>query len=111
MSISSYLGGKFNARVERADDPDEARQALRSEAYNLVLVNRVIDQDGSSGVELIRELRNDPDTGAVPIMLVSDLPEAQQAAREAGAAPGFGKSELHGSETFERIRLALAEGG
>ena len=95
QSISGYLADRFNAQVEEADGIDDARQAMRSARFSLVLVNRVLDQDGSSGLDLIRAFKEDPDTAAVPMMLVSDHPEAQQAARNLGALPGFGKAELH----------------
>ena len=51
-SISGYLADRFGAEVERADSLDDTRDAMRSARYDLVLVNRVLDEDGSSGVEL-----------------------------------------------------------
>jgi hypothetical protein len=41
------------------------------------------------------------------MMLVSNFPEAQKAALEAGAAPGFGKSSAGSAETAEKLRTAL----
>jgi DNA-binding NarL/FixJ family response regulator len=107
MSISGYLVDRFNAQVEAANGLEDARSAMRSARFNLVLVNRVLDQDGSSGLDLIHALREESGAAGIPMMLVSDLPEAQRAACTLGAAPGFGKAELYGNETFERIRLVL----
>src|SRR5208337_4366811 len=59
-SISGYLADRFGAEVERADSLDDTRDAMRSVRYDLVLVNRVLDEDGSSGLELIRALKHDP---------------------------------------------------
>ena len=98
-SISGYFTDRFNARVDAADDLEDVRAALREARYSLVLVNRVLDHDGSSGLELIRALREDPETKAVPAMLVSDYAEAQEAACKLGAVPGFGKSALYDEET------------
>jgi DNA-binding NarL/FixJ family response regulator len=108
-TIATFLADRFNAFVESADTLDETRQALRRDRFDLVLVNRVLDLDGSSGLELIRTLKDDPDqaVGCVPVMLVSDYPEAQQAACELGARPGFGKSELQSAETYDRIKTLL----
>ncbi len=108
-AIAQYLTERFGARVAQADDLDGARQALASARFDLVLVNRILDLDGSSGLELIRTLRGDAHSAlaATPVMLVSDYPDAQRAAQELGAEPGFGKSELHAPETFERLKALL----
>lgn len=108
-TISGYLASRFQARVDGAAGPIDARAAVRSASYSLVLINRIIDRDGSSGLDLIAAFKADPQTAAVPIMLVSDLAEAQEAACRKGAVPGFGKSSLYQSETFERIKQALGE--
>src|SRR5262249_35594340 len=42
--ISGYLERSFSARVHGVSTFDEAREALRSESYDLVLVNRVNDE-------------------------------------------------------------------
>ncbi len=85
-AISRYLADRFGARVERADTADEARQMLQSARYDLVLINRVLDLDGSSGLDLLQTLKeaSDQSLAAVPVILVSDYPEAQQAALELG---------------------------
>jgi CheY-like chemotaxis protein len=108
-SISTYLANRFGARVEQADSLDDAYEALRRGKFDLVLVNRVFDLDGSSGLELIQTLKEDPEESlkATPVMLVSDYAEAQQVAVELGAEPGFGKSELQSPATLERLRALL----
>ncbi|WP_246196306.1 response regulator [Aquisphaera giovannonii] len=108
-TIADHLSKHLGARVEAAEGLDEARRRLAAGTFRLVLVNRILDADGSSGIDLIRALKQDPDAAvaALPVMLVSNLPDAQSEAREAGAVPGFGKSELKRPETLERIREVL----
>jgi two-component system chemotaxis response regulator CheY len=93
-ALSWALGQDFDAEVVRADSLDDALDKLRSRRFALVLVNRVLDADGSSGLDLIRHLKAEKDLAAVPVMLVSNYPEAQEEAVEAGAIPGFGKGRL-----------------
>jgi len=93
-SISGYLADRFGAEVERADSLDDTRDAMRSARYDLVLVNRVLDEDGSSGLELIRALKHDPALADVPVMLVSNHADAQKAALDLGASPGFGTRQV-----------------
>jgi len=77
----------------------------RAEA-DLLLVNRVLDGrfDDESGLKLIERLAG----GGPALMLVSNFPEAQAAAADAGASPGFGKKELYSDATRDRLRAALA---
>ena len=109
-AISGYLADRFGALVERADTQDEVRRMLQSARYDLVLINRVLDLDGSSGLDLLRTLKQAAMTaaGRRPVILVSDYPEAQRAAQELGAVPGFGKASLHSPATYARIKALLS---
>ncbi|MFG0274839.1 MAG: hypothetical protein ACF8QF_07270 [Phycisphaerales bacterium] len=74
----------------------------------LLLVNRVLDGRFSArdGVALIRSVTERE--GARPVaMLVSNYDDAQAAAIEVGAAPGFGKAELRADRTAMRLRVAV----
>jgi CheY-like chemotaxis protein len=108
-SIAMLLDGKFDVEVLRVSEADEAIGALRAKPVDLVLVNRILDADGSEGIEVIRRIKQDPELGRVPVMLVSNYPEYQEAAVAAGAEPGFGKAELHRPETVRRLSRFLAE--
>ncbi len=98
-TISRYLTKGFDAEVARADDFDEAVAKLKGGGpYDLVLVNRVTDSDGSMGLDLIRTLKADAELAEVPVMLVSNHADAQQAAIGLGAVPGFGKADVGGAK-------------
>jgi two-component system, chemotaxis family, chemotaxis protein CheY len=105
--ISRALRRSLGAEVRGADTFDEALRSLRSESFDLVLVNRITDADFARGIDLVRALKADPDLAALPVMLVSDLPEAQNQAVALGALPGFGKSALSLPQTLARLRAAL----
>ena len=64
----------FHVEIVGADTTDEALSRLREGRFALVLVNRVYDADGSSGLELIRRIKGDATLEAVPVMLVSNCP-------------------------------------
>jgi two-component system chemotaxis response regulator CheY len=114
--ITRFLQGHFDVSVTSADNEREALDELTSNTYDLVLVNRKFDADGSDGVAFIRRLKSSQGGAAdkaadqradVPVMLVSNQDDAQQRAIEAGALPGFGKSELNAPATAERLRDVL----
>ena len=106
-ALSRFLANNFSADVEPADTGEEALRELRSGNYDLVLVNRKLDRDGSDGIELIRRLKSNGGNSEVPVMLVSNHPEYQEQAVAAGAEPGFGKAELSDPRVVERLRQFL----
>ncbi len=93
----------FDVEVDRTMSVAAARRMLAERQYDLVLVNRLIFEDGSDGLELVRKVREDETMAAVPVMMVSNLDDAQQSAVEAGAVPGFGKASLNTVETLALI--------
>lgn len=103
--LRSFIEGNFHARVEAARSVPQALEALRKGKYDLVLVNRVIFDDGSDGMELIRSAKKEE--FSTPIMLVSNYPDAQSAAVAAGAVQGFGKAELQSRLTLEHLAKFL----
>src|SRR5690349_2981112 len=91
--IRNFFQETFGARVQGTDTATEALDALRAGSFDLVLVNRVGDLDGASGLDLIRSLKADSTLADVPVMLVSNYDDAQSQAVALGALPGFGKSQ------------------
>jgi len=106
-AIRTMLRDRFDVRVERVMFVAEALERMRAERFDLVLVNRVIFDDGSDGLALHRAARENAALAAMPIMLVSDYPQAQAASVAAGGVPGFGKSTLDDPETIERLARFL----
>jgi two-component system chemotaxis response regulator CheY len=108
--ISRQLGRQHDAEVAAAATHDEALAAVRAGGIDLVLVNRIGDRDGASGLDLIRALKADPQTSAVPVMLVSNLPDAQEEAVNLGAIRGFGKSELGSPKEIAALDAVFPKG-
>jgi len=107
--ISRMLADGFNAHVDRAHDADAACEAVAREVYDLVLINRLLDVDGSEGTALIERLLADDTTRDTPVMLVSNYPDAQEGAVRLGAEPGFGKDALDDAATLELLAPLLGE--
>ena len=110
---SSYLriavssAGAAGVSVISADDQEELDSAFATGDVELVLINRVLDWgfEAQEGVALVAKLHKK--YPHVKTMLVSNYPDAQQAAVQAGALPGFGKRELSSPRVPELIRAAL----
>jgi CheY-like chemotaxis protein len=107
LAICRLIEGRFDAKVTPARLAADTFEALRNEKFDLVLVNRKLDEDYSDGIEILQQIKSDPRLADVPVMLVTNYPEHQRAAVEAGAEPGFGKLEFHKPETIEKMARFL----
>lgn len=107
MAVGSAARG---ATILNVDDAASLDRAL-SEGVDLLLFNRQLDWgfDTTEGIELIKQLR--ASHPMIKTMLVSNYPEAQQAAVEAGALPGFGKREIGTKRVTELLRQAIEDRG
>src|SRR5436309_675881 len=106
-SLTRMLRQHFGATVVAADSTEEALTALHDEPFDLVLVNRVLDLDGSCGMTLIQQMKADAALRQLPVMLVSNYEDSQREAIQAGAERGFGKGALGHPQTIERLRAFL----
>ena len=105
-----FLGlARAGAEAIPAATQAEALEQLRQEAFDLVLVNRVFDADGDSGVDLIQRIKADEALKTTPVMLVSNYADAQREAVKAGAEPGFGKTSLGRLEMLDKVRPFLEQ--
>ena len=106
-SIRRMIESSFDAVVLRARDEEDALATLFSDQIDLVLVNRRLDADRSDGIEILKRIKENAELAAIPAMVVTNYPEHQQRAVEAGAEWGFGKEELDAPETIEKLKRIL----
>src|SRR5262245_15451592 len=102
-TIRAYLTRNFDCEVVQVDNAEGALSQFKKGRFELVLVNRKLDIDYSDGIEVIRQLKANPNSAGVPVMLVTNYPEHQEAAIAAGAVRGFGKLEYEKPETRAKI--------
>jgi len=108
-SISRTLEKAFSAELVSVATAAEALDRMRQETFPLVLVNRVFDANGASGLDLIRRVKADAELSTAPVMLVSNYADAQREAQAAGAEPGFGKASLGRADMLDRVRAFLGD--
>jgi CheY-like chemotaxis protein len=106
-AIRGLLERTFRADVVQADGPQDALPLLAKEPFDLVLVNRKLDQDYSDGLDIIKAIKADAKLAPIPCMLITNYPDQQELAVAAGAEPGFGKKELHTEQTRQRLSRFL----
>jgi two-component system, chemotaxis family, chemotaxis protein CheY len=95
-----------DAQVVSAHSTAELKQLL-DQGTDLVLLNRQVDYGFSSyeGVDIIREFKQSHPNAK--LMMITNYPDAQEAAVEAGGIPGFGKRELGSQRVKDLLKHAL----
>ncbi len=95
-----------DAEVLRINGWDELK-ATCIDGAALLLVNREPVGFNEEGIDLIRDLHSH--FPKQKVMLVSDYPDAQEAAVAVGALPGFGKADLGGRTLHDTIAPVLTK--
>ena len=103
--LRRLVENELDAKLASADTAEDGLTRLARESFDLILVNRIIDWDGTMGVDFITAARQANIT--TPMMLISDYADAQAQAVANGAIPGFGKSQLHDPQVAEMLRDVL----
>ncbi len=105
-NIRGMLEANFEVQIDRVMFVADAVAQLQQKRFDLVMVNRLIFDDGSDGGELIRRMQKDgfADT---PVMMISNYAESQQAALADGAVQGFGKGAICDPSTIKLLSSYL----
>jgi CheY-like chemotaxis protein len=107
-SIRRFFATHFDGvEIEQAAACDDALALLRHSHFDLVLINRKLDEDYSDGIVVLHAIKRHPEFADLPVMLITNYAEHQDAAVAAGAVRGFGKLEFNNPATKEKIAAAL----
>jgi hypothetical protein len=103
MAVNAAVPG---AKVIRVTD-DAGTDKLLADGVDLLLVNRAMEHGYSEaiGIDYLRKLKSKHP--AVKMMLISNYPDAQEAAIKEGALPGFGKNAIMSADTKKKLQDAL----
>lgn len=97
---------RLGATVDRCPSGADALRCCSQTRYDLVLVNRVLAADGSSGLDVVQNLVGSGQPA--PVMLVSDIEAAQDQAVALGAVRGFGKAALGDGVTIYLVQRIIS---
>ncbi|MGV3484545.1 MAG: response regulator [Planctomycetaceae bacterium] len=106
-SIRQMVQANFDAVVLQTHGLEDTLELLGQREVALVTVNRKLDRDYTDGLDVIRGIKADPRFASVPVMLVTNYDEHQEAAEKEGAVWGFGKLSVRDPKTVERLQPFL----
>jgi CheY-like chemotaxis protein len=109
-AIRRMVNAHFGASVVQTHGTQDTLELLRTRQIDLVTVNRKLDRDYSDGLEVVKAIKADPQVGSVPVMLLTNYEEHQQAAMQAGCVRGFGKLVINDPATREMLEPFLGSG-
>lgn len=109
-SLKQLIEGNFDAVLVQSDKTEDALEKLvdGDGDFALILVNRKLDCDYSDGIEVIRTIKDDARFGNIPVMMITNFAEHQQAAQAIGAVDGFGKNDVSSPTTVDQLCAYLA---
>ena len=106
-AIRQMVQSNFEAVVLQTHSLEDTLELLSQRSVDLVTVNRKLDRDYSDGMDVIRGIKADPRFSSVPIMLVTNYDEYQEAAAKVGAVRGFGKLTVRDPATVGLLQQYL----
>ena len=106
-AIQQMLQSNFEVTTLKAATATEALEMLKSGQFELVLVNRKLDADYTDGSDIIKSILADAELAKVPVMLITNYPEHDEAAVELGAVSGFGKAAINDPATITKLSQYL----
>lgn len=91
-----------------AENGEQARTKLEEELPDIVLLD--LDLPDISGLELLKEMKNDPMRKMIPVIIFSnsDEPNIQQQSTDMGAVDFFVKASTDMNDLMESIRKHTA---
>jgi len=105
--IRQMLTENFDVTIDRVMFVKDALEKMRANRYDLVLFNRLVFDDSSEGIELLRMAKAKPDLAGTPMMMISNFAESQAASVSAGGVPGFGKASVQSPTTLDLLSKYL----
>lgn len=106
-AIRVMVEREFGAVVLQSHGLEDTLSLLRQRQIDLVTINRKLDRDYSDGLEIAKAIKTDQQFRSVPVMLVTNYEEHQEAAMAVGCVRGFGKLAIASAETHQLLRPFL----
>lgn len=91
-------------KVTISSTPENIQSLIREDSPHIILMDMLLS--GSDGREVCRKLKADPEFAAIPVIMISALPQAREMCVEAGADYFIAKP-FEMNDLFETVAIAV----
>jgi len=91
-------------KVTISSTPENIQSLIREHSPHIILMDMLLS--GSDGREVCRKLKADPEFAAIPVIMISALPQAREMCVEAGADYFIAKP-FEMNDLFETVAIAV----
>lgn len=109
QSMKRLVQQAFHAEAIQTNALDDTLSVLRERHVDLVTINRKLDCDYSDGIKVAEAIKADPELCHIPVMLITNFEDHQDAAVKAGCERGFGKLAMAAPSTRDLLRPFLSD--
>ncbi|MEQ8836881.1 MAG: response regulator, partial [Lacipirellulaceae bacterium] len=88
-AIKHFFTSNFDCEVSQTHGPEDTVALLKKQPFDLVVINRKLDHDYTDGTDTLKAIKADPAIANVPVMIITNYEEHQDAAVKLGAERGF----------------------
>jgi len=105
LLVRKLEGADFNISI--VVDGQEAFKKIKEELPQLILLDLVLP--GLDGYDILKQIKQDPQTGKIPVIILSNLGQAEEVERglNLGANDYLIKAHFTPDEIIEKIRAVL----
>lgn len=99
---------KAGYTVTTLSDASKATAALQENHPDLIVLDIMLP-GGKNGFDILEEIKKNPQTSAIPVIILTNLDSEEKVAREIGAIDYLVKSNFSISQVVERIKAVLEQ--
>jgi DNA-binding response OmpR family regulator len=106
VELVAFVLGRAGYEVYKADDGDQALRIARERRPALCILDG--SMPGLAGFEIVRQLRDDPETSAIPVLILTATVDEERSIRRHGVEPqGFMRKPFEADALLAEVERLL----
>lgn len=106
VELVAFVLGRAGYDVDKIDDGDQALRVARERRPALCILDG--SMPGIAGFEIVRRLRDDPETSAIPVLILTATVDEERSIRRHGVEPqGFMRKPFEADALLAEVERLL----
>ena len=106
VELVAFVLGRAGYEVDKTDDGDQALRIARERRPALCILDG--SMPGLAGFEIVRQLRGDPETSAIPVLILTATVDEERSIRRHGVEPqGFMRKPFEADALLAEVERLL----